>query len=272
MIFPADAPRVAELSGFDVRLRLESGKSKAAADDEWHTGRAGMQYRDLVPDRLGGRVIASHIRIPDGGPVPDYVHHHGIEFQVIYCRRGWVRVVYEDQGPPFVMKAGDCVLQPPHIRHRVLECSDRMEVVEVGSPAEHETLVEHELELPSSTVNSARDFDGQKFVWHQSAKAVWQQGPYDGFEARDTGIHDATNALASVLVIRSIGRNSSARIVCEAGFVFCFVLQGSLLLQNDEQSPRKLAADDSFVVQTGRTATIGNPSKDLEMLQVTCSQ
>ena len=37
----------------------------------WVIGRAGMHYRDLVPSRLGGAVIASHIRIPDGGPVPD---------------------------------------------------------------------------------------------------------------------------------------------------------------------------------------------------------
>ncbi|MDN5788903.1 MAG: cupin, partial [Pseudorhodobacter sp.] len=37
----------------------------------WVIGRAGMQYRDLVPSRLGGAIIASHIRIPDGGPVPD---------------------------------------------------------------------------------------------------------------------------------------------------------------------------------------------------------
>ena len=65
---------------------------------KWHTGRAGMQYRDLIPDRHGGRFIVSHIRIPEGGPVPDYVHHHKIHFQMIFCYKGWVKVVYEDQG------------------------------------------------------------------------------------------------------------------------------------------------------------------------------
>ena len=34
----------------------------------WVIGRAGMNYRDLIPDRLGGTIIASHIRIPGGGP------------------------------------------------------------------------------------------------------------------------------------------------------------------------------------------------------------
>ena len=30
---------------------------------DWKQGRAGMLYRDLISDRLGGRAIASHIRI-----------------------------------------------------------------------------------------------------------------------------------------------------------------------------------------------------------------
>ena len=106
--------------------------TRAGSKAKWAEGRAGMRYRDLIPDRLGGRFIASHIRISKGGPVADYVHHHDVQFQVIYCYRGWVKVVYEDQGPPFVMHAGDCVLQPPGIRHRVLECSAGLEVIEVG--------------------------------------------------------------------------------------------------------------------------------------------
>src|SRR5207237_1333899 len=131
--------------------------------DAWGRGRAGMQYRDLIPGRLGGRVIASQIRIPDGGPVADYVHHHRVRFQMIYCRRGWVRVVYEDQGPPFAMREGDCVLQPPGIRHRVLEASRGLEVIEVSAPSDHETFRDHELELPSANERRERVFSGQRF-------------------------------------------------------------------------------------------------------------
>jgi len=61
--------------------------------DQWGVGRAGMHYRDLIPSRLGGRFVASHIRIPEGGPVPDYVHFHRIRFQMIYCKAGWARLV-----------------------------------------------------------------------------------------------------------------------------------------------------------------------------------
>ena len=269
VIFPADAPRVAELSGHGISVRLEGNvESPRAAAGEWGTGRAGMQYRDLIPDRLGGRLIASHIRIPQGGPVPDYVHHHDVEFQMIYCYRGWVKVVYEDQGPAFIMEAGDCVLQPPHIRHRVLESSDHMEVIEVSSPAEHETHVDHELELPTANLDVDRDFGGQRFVRHQSRKAEWFPGPYDGFEAKDTGIADATNGLASVQVIRPIGSPQSTVIRCDTGIVFIFVLQGAVTVQQENQAQQVLAASDAFVMSSGMQATITADAKNLQFLQV----
>lgn len=273
LIYPADAPRVVELSAYDIRVRLESNKnSQRATAGEWVTGRAGMQYRDLIPGRLGGRLIASHIRIEQGGPVPDYVHHHNIEFQMIYCYQGWVKVVYEEQGPAFVLEAGDCVLQPPHIRHRVLECSDHMEVIEVGSPAEHETHVEHELELPTVKVDVNRDFDGQRFVRHQSSKVKWLSGPYDGFEARNTGIGAATNGLASALVIRPSGTPQPVVIACDAGIVFIFVLQGSMTVRDENQSAQNLASGDSFVIAAGLSSTIADCSEDLELLHVVSNQ
>ena len=79
----------------------------------WVIGRAGMHYRVLVPSRLGGSIIASHIRIPDGGPMPDMVHYHTVCFQLIFCYRGWVDLLYEDQGDTMRLHAGGCVIQPP---------------------------------------------------------------------------------------------------------------------------------------------------------------
>lgn len=114
-------------------------------DSAWVTGRAGMQYRDLVPSRLGGAMIASHIRIEEAGVVPDVVHHHSVTFQMIFCYRGWVDVVYQHQGPTIRLTPGDLVIQPPGIRHRVLEASAGLEVIEVGLPAEHLTQVDHDV-------------------------------------------------------------------------------------------------------------------------------
>lgn len=174
-------------------------------DEEWGVGRAGMMYRDLIPGRLGGRFVGSHIKIAEGGPVPDYVHSHNIRFQFVYCYKGWVRLAYEGQGAPFVMRAGDCVLQPPGIKHRVLESSQGLEVLEVACPAEHETTREHMLQLPveedgSTADHPPRQFSAvalsdagaievqpQTFVWHQAANATWEAGGWwqAGFESQD---------------------------------------------------------------------------------------
>ena len=108
-----------------------------------------------MPSRAGGAVVASHIRVATNGPVPDYVHYHRVQFQMIYCVRGWARLVYEDGGPPSIMKAGDCVVQPPTIRHRVLESGDGLEVVEVSCPAEHETMADPDMQLPTEYARSS---------------------------------------------------------------------------------------------------------------------
>ena len=91
---------------------------------------------------------------------------------MIFCYKGWVKVVYEDQGPQFVMNSGDCVLQPPHIRHQVLECSDGLEALEVSCPAEHETYTAHLLELPNSKTDPSRNFSGQRFLFSRENKRL----------------------------------------------------------------------------------------------------
>jgi quercetin dioxygenase-like cupin family protein len=228
-----------------------------------------MLYRDLIPDRQGGRFIASHIRIPDGGPVPDYVHYHKVRFQMIFCVRGWVRVVYEDQGPPFVLREGDCVLQPPQIRHRVLECSPGLEVVEISCPAEHDTFAEHEIALPTAALRPDRDFGGQRFVRHEAAQARWGPWRLEGFEARDIGIGAATGGLAGAHVVRPAGKGESQRVSHQAELVFLFVLRGRLALDADGHGANDLGAADAVVLPSGLAHTFSAGSPDLEMLEVT---
>jgi hypothetical protein len=162
-----------------------------------------MMYRDLIPGRLGGKLISSHIRLTQSGPVPDYVHYHKIDFQLIYCLRGRIHVVYESQGEAFWLEPGDCVLQPPEIRHRVLECEAGSEVLELSSPAEHETWVDHEMTLPTPGIGRERLFDGQCFVRSVAKNAVWQPDEADGVEIRHTGIYEATNGLLDVSIRRT---------------------------------------------------------------------
>ncbi|HEX6785882.1 MAG TPA: hypothetical protein VF076_01680 [Acidimicrobiales bacterium] len=242
--------------------------SRADDDAKWVVGRAGMRYRDLLPDREGGRFIASHIAIPDGGPVPDYVHYHRIRFQLIYCHRGWVRVVYEDQGEPFVLRAGDCVLQPPEIRHRVLEASPGLEVVELSCPAEHVTMVEHELDLPTADLRPDRDFGGQRFVRHQAALASWGPWRHAGYEARDTGIAAATGGLASVVVVRPTGAPAPVTVRHDAELWFLFVLAGAVTIAADGHPPETLPVGGSVAVPAGLAHRMEDPSADLELLEV----
>jgi quercetin dioxygenase-like cupin family protein len=322
VIFPADDPAVAVISGHGVRIRLERGAGEPPGtlrllcddpaafaggrteltapngtrvqivdahpplvqpatkhafavrrlrdSDSWIIGRAGMRYRDLIPDRLGGSIIASHIRIPDGGPVPDMVHYHTVGFQLIFCYRGWVTVVYEDQGPPITLGAGDCVIQPPEIRHRVLEASDSVEVIEIGVPADHVTTIDHELELPTSTHRPYRDFQGTRFCHHQVAKAVWRPWRIPGFESRDTGIGAATRGIAGVHVARALPRGSfeSRMTRHDTDILFTFVMDGSLSLRAEGHEPHALVAGDAFVIPPHLQVAYEDCSGDCQLLEV----
>ena len=319
LIYPADNPQIAVLSGHGLRLRIEKGASESPgtiriltgdpdgfADGQrrltapngtlieieelnpplvlpqtehafvvrrladqapWIIGRAGMQYRDLVPTRLGGAVIASHIRIPDGGPVPDMVHYHKVGFQLIFCVNGWVDVIYEDQGGPIRLHAGDCFIQPPEIRHRVLEASDGIEVIEIGVPAEHITEIDHVMTLPTPERRPDREWQGQRFVHNVGAKGVFKPFRVSGFEARDTTINANTKGVASVMVARpSGGRSPWAKH--DADILFNFVMSGEMTLDGEGKEPYRLARGDAFVIPPGMATRYSDPSADLELLEV----
>lgn len=233
----------------------------------WVIGRAGMQYRDLIPDRLGGSIIASHIRIPDGGPVPDMVHFHKVGFQLIFCYRGWVDVIYEDQGPPMRLTAGDCFIQPPEIRHRVLEASDGIEVIEIGVPAEHITEIDHEMVLPTPHLRSKREWQGQRFVFNQAKEAHWAPAALPGFRARDTTIAANTKGVADVQVLQR-GDGAPGWTTHAADIHFTFVMAGHMRLEGEGQAPHALGPGDAFVIPPGMATRYADPSDDLELLQV----
>ncbi len=238
-------------------------------NDSWVIGRAGMLYRDLITDRLGGSIIASHINIPDGGPVPDMVHYHTIGFQLIFCYKGWVKLVYEDQGPPFILEAGDCVTQPPEIRHQVLEASDNLEVIEIGVPADHMTTIDHDLELPTDKFRPEREFQGQTFRHHIAKNVMWRPWRIPGFEFRKTGIKKATKKLASVHVARKIpNENQEPTISHSADILFSFVMNGTFKLKVKDHGSSQLQTRDAFVIPPHMKYQLLDCSDDLELLQV----
>lgn len=233
----------------------------------WIIGRAGMHYRDLIPDRLGGSIIASHIRIPDGGPVPDMVHYHTVGFQLIYCYKGWVDLVYEDQGPAFRLHEGNCVIQPPKIRHKVLYASDNIEVIEIGVPAEHVTTIDHDMTLPNKEFNPDRLFQDQKFVHHRKSEAIWDNFRVKGLKSRDTLISKNTKNVAGVHVIRAITKKTDW-VSHNADILFNFVLEGSMILENDTDNIFHLKSGDAFVIPPKMVTRYSNISDNLELLEV----
>jgi quercetin dioxygenase-like cupin family protein len=233
-------------------------------------GRAGMRYRDLIPDRWGGRFISSLISIPDGGPVPDYVHFHKIRFQLIFVKDGWVRVVYEDQGEPFVLERGDCVIQPPEIRHRVLEASPGLQVVEVGCPAEHETIADWSLPLPNGVGDPAREWDGQRFVRHVASGAAYHPWRAAGWEHRDSGVATATSGLAGVRVARPSDAAADA-VWISHGSELCqlVVLRGTVTFEAVGRPAEDLHDGSAVAIPGGVRHRLLDPSDDCELLDVT---
>ena len=270
MIYPADEPAVAVISGHDLRIRLERpgiaaerrvgtterdgdvpGKPVISRADQadWVTGRAGMAYRDLIPGKLGGKLTASLINLTGGGQIGDYVHYHKIAFQMIYCWRGRVRVVYEDCGEPFWLSPGDCVLQPPEIRHRVLESAVDTHVIELTSPAIHETWVDHELTLPTGRVLPDRDFGGQRFVHYKAANSTPVDGEVGGFESHDLGVAAATNDQVHAFELHARGDHSKYRSDrTNDRNTFLFLLTGRLEMAFEHFDTHKITAGDSILI------------------------
>lgn len=316
MIYPADNPEVAVLSGHGLRIRIQKGAPEAPGtlriltDDPdfaggervltapngtrieidelnpplvlpatehafvvrrladqapWVIGRAGMEYRDLVPSRLGGAMIASHIRVPDG-PVPDMVHFHKVGFQLIFCVAGFVDVLYEDQGGVLRIAAGDCFIQPPQIRHKVLY-SEGVQVVEIGVPAEHVTEIDHEMNLPTPWFRPEREWEGQRFVHSLAAQGVYRPFRLPGFEARDTTVNENTKGVASVMVARPTGA-PTVWTRHEGDILFSFVMKGEMVLEGEGKAPFRLSPGDAFVIPPGMATRYSAPSADLELLEV----
>jgi quercetin dioxygenase-like cupin family protein len=186
---------------------------------------------------------------------------------LIFCYRGWVDVVYEDQGPPIRLTAGDCFIQPPEIRHRVLEASDGIEVIEIGVPAEHITAIDHDMTLPTPHLRPDREWQGQKFVFNQGAKADWQAARLPGFISRDTTIATNTKGVAGVNVIRR-GAGDPVWARHDADIHFTFVMEGTMTLEGEGKDPYALAPGDAFVIPPGMATRYADVSDDLELLEV----
>ena len=101
--------------------------------------RSFFEYRDLgIADASNGEVSAHVIRAKEGSNATGDWHVHDCNFQMYYVIKGWINFEYEGHGFK-TAKAGDCVMQPAGIRHREMEHSEDLELIEIVSPADFQS-------------------------------------------------------------------------------------------------------------------------------------
>ena len=115
-----------------------------ASEATWAPGlREIFDYRDLgIKDGTNGDYVA-HLIKANGKKQKDSVqswHIHECDFQFVMVLNGWATFEYEGRGVRTIRK-GDCILQPPLLKHREIECSDDLELLEIVSPANFATQI-----------------------------------------------------------------------------------------------------------------------------------
>lgn len=114
-----------------VRLGPKCFKGKGLRPD--------FAYRDLGIKRATHGMAVAHVikamRPSRGGTGR---HRHVLDFQMVYVLKGQATFWYEGKGRVTV-RPGDCVYQPPGIKHELIAWSRDMELLEIVMPAGFET-------------------------------------------------------------------------------------------------------------------------------------
>ena len=104
--------------------------------------RSYAKYRDLGMSKATNGMVQAHVirMIPPCDPKEvSKRHYHDVDLQMVYVLRGWIKSEFEGEGE-ITMREGSCWLQPPRIKHSVLDYSDDCEVLEIILPADFETV------------------------------------------------------------------------------------------------------------------------------------
>jgi len=104
--------------------------------------RSYAHYRDLGIAAATNGLARAHVikMIPPCDPAEvSKRHYHDVEFQMVYVLKGWIKSEFDGAGI-VTMREGSCWLQPPKIKHTVLDYSDDCELLEIILPADFETV------------------------------------------------------------------------------------------------------------------------------------
>ena len=155
-------PKAKTLAKLQARARKTSGKSaasspakpKARSKQTFNVNhfRAGdfladglriyARYRDLGMSKATNGQLQAHVirLVPPCDPaVVSKRHFHDVDVQMIYVLKGWIRSEFDGHGE-VTMREGAAWLQPPRIKHTVLDYSDDCELLEIILPAKFKTV------------------------------------------------------------------------------------------------------------------------------------
>ena len=104
--------------------------------------RSYARYRDLGMSKATHGLLQAHVirMVPPCDPkVVSKRHFHAVNVQMIYVLKGWIKSEFEGVGE-VTMREGTAWLQPPRIKHSVLDYSEDCELLEIISPADFKTV------------------------------------------------------------------------------------------------------------------------------------
>jgi mannose-6-phosphate isomerase-like protein (cupin superfamily) len=139
---PVKATKKANAKRDAKRARKQTFVVSHLADGKFEQGlRRYAHYRDLGIAKATGGLAAAHVIRLVPPCIPEEVakrHYHDVDFQMIYVLKGWFKGEYD--GEVVTMREGSAWLQPPKIKHTVLDYSDDCELLEIILPADFETV------------------------------------------------------------------------------------------------------------------------------------
>ncbi len=162
------------------------------------------------------------------------------------------------------------MIQPPEIRHRVLESGEDLQVIEIGVPSQHMTTGDYNMELPTSEYRPDREFNGQRFCHYKKSSAVWHPWKLDGFEFCDTGVTTATKGVANVIIARPKANSCLSKNRSRHSFDihFTFLLKGRMAVFVEGEERVGLNEGDAYALPSNVGYQYSDCSKDLEILEV----
>ncbi len=150
---PKSTARAVKRSRPDIRRARSAAKAKPRRkhsfvashlrEEDFEGGlRRYAKYRDLGMSKATGGMVQAHVIRFVPPCLPEEVsklHFHDVEFQMVYVLKGWIKTELDGQGA-VTMQTGSAWIQPPRIKHKVLDYSDDCEVLEIVLPADFETV------------------------------------------------------------------------------------------------------------------------------------